>query len=93
MYFRSTQSVIKYCLWVEVVQPDRSLTIETFEPSNHRTFCNKSTINVIRIIYLIFYNIYSGVFTVVGIHRFPIYLRVIDMLGRQFCTRDILLCF
>ena len=57
--------------------------------------CNKSTINVIglRIIYLIFYNIYFGVFTVAGIHRFPIYLRVIDMLGRQLCTRDILLCF
>ena len=48
--------------------------------------CNKSTINVIRIIYLIFYNIYFGVFTVAGIHRFPIYLRVIDMLGRQLRT-------
>ena len=45
------------------------------------TDCKKSTINVIRIINLIFYNIYFGVFTVAGNHRFPIpiYLRVIDM--------------
>ena len=67
--------------------------VQSFQnlPIPPRIYCNKSTINLIRIIYLIFYNIYFGVFTVAGIHRFPIYLRVIDMLGRQLRTWDLLL--